>query len=1097
MNRLDPLAVGLRGVHLVEASAGTGKTHAITTLVVRAVLEDGLELSRILIVTFTNAATAELRERVRARLDAARRGLEDPTAVDPQDTLLRALLERRRAAGTAAADRERLTLALYGFDEAAIFTIHGFCQRVLQELAFESGVRFDTELFGDARAMLVDVVRDFRATHWFAASPTLLDQLKKADSRRLVDIAQQYVRHPALRVLREPDAAELGDADAQAARAIVQAVGPYVADALARRKAAANVQFYDDLLQSLAAALRAPGGAALAATLRARYPLALIDEFQDTDPTQFEIFAQLYAGGGGALFMIGDPKQAIYAFRGADVFTYFQAADAAGAGHTLLTNWRSSPPLIEAVNRIFAVPNAFTLARIQFEPASPAPGAADRLVGSAALRVRLATAGVFDVHERKNAPPLYTPNDARHPFFEVLADEVVDVLDGVSFAATEAAPARRVLPGDVAILSRTNKQLHMVQAALRRAGVTSVLLGDASVFESEEAEMMERVLRALAEPGNSGAVRAALATRLLGRDSTAIAPQGDGAVAWETAMTRFQDWSTRWRTGGFTNAFRAMLDEEDVPARLLGQVGGERALTNLFHLGELLQRAAGVERRGPLMLLEWLRRMRLDETVRGEQASEAAQIRLESDVRALKLTTVHKSKGLEYPVVFCPFLWGVGKSHNDVPLFHGGDGGLTLDLGWPARRASRDRREEEELAEATRVAYVALTRAQQLAVVLWGRFAGFQRSALARLLHGRGRSADAVGKMTDDEVVADLTALAAQAPGAIEVGLLQAPRQRRYTAARETPPLLHAPPPPWRVAQPWRVSSFTALAAGGEALGLRAEEGLDRDEAAAPADALVAAAELEGLPRGRRLGTLIHRVFELIDFTAADAAAIRAVALPLVRAARLEVGVVDKLCRAVADVLDTPLDAAGTLRLRAVAAARRLNEMEFAFPVALDVGGRPRVGVTPERLAAVLAGAASEATRAYAARLARLPFRTLAGYLRGFIDLVFEHDGRWYVVDYKSNDLGARAADYAPASLSAAMAQHDYVLQAHLYAVAVHRYLRRRVRGYDYARDFGGIYYLFVRGMAPGRGPATGVAFEHPSPQLIAALDALLAGAVA
>jgi exodeoxyribonuclease V beta subunit len=1101
---LDPLAVALRGINLVEASAGTGKTHAITTLVVRAVLEDGLDLSRILIVTFTNAATAELRARVRARLDAARRGLEDPSQIESRDTLLHTLVEQRRAAGTAAADAQRLALALYGFDDAAIFTIHGFCQRVLQELAFESGVRFDTELIGDARAMLVDVVRDFRATHWFEASPPLLDRLERAKSAKLTEIAQQYVRHPALRVLLEPEAQHLGDAPEQAARAIVQAVGPYARDALATRKAAANVQFFDDLLQSVAAALRGPGGAALAATLRARYPLALIDEFQDTDPTQFEIFAELYRGAGGALFMIGDPKQAIYAFRGADVFTYFRAAAGAGARHTLLTNWRASPPLVAAVNAVFALrDDAFGLARIRFEPARAAPGAVDRLVGSAALRVRLAGRDVFTpVQTRPHQ--LLKPTHGGHDFFRVLADEVVDLLDGVSFTAAGDLPGRALQPGDIAILSRTNRQLHLVQAALRRAGVASVLLGDASVFESAEAEMLERVLRALAEPGNGAAVRAALATRLLGRDSAAIDPRHDDAAAWEAAMARFQEWSARWRSGGFTSAFRALLDQEDVPARLLSQVGGERALTNLFHLGELLQRAAGAERRGPLMLLEWLRRMRLDGTARGEQASEAAQIRLESDVRALKLTTVHKSKGLEYPVVVCPFLWDTGKRPEkyDVTLFHAADDALALDLGWPAREDSVEQRCREDLAEATRLAYVALTRAQQLALVLWGPFNGFERSALAQLWHGwsgrdgaRPRDPAAIRKLSDDDVAADLAALATAAPGAVEVDALRAPRHRRYAAPRGATLSLQAPPPPFRVQQPWRVSSFTALAVGGETLGLRAEEGIDRDEAAAALADSVPAAELEGFPRGRRLGNLIHKVFELTDFGRADTAALRSVVQPLLRAARLEAGLADKLCRAVADVLDTPLDdARPPLRLRDVAANRRLNEMEFAFPVALDVDGRPCGGVTPAGLARVLAGAESEATCAYAPRLAQLPFRSLAGYLRGFIDLVFAHGGRWYVVDYKSNDLGPRAADYRPAPVAAAMAQHDYVLQAHLYAVAVHRYLRRRVRDYTYERDFGGTYYLFVRGMAPERGSETGVAFERPSAAVIEALDGLLSG---
>jgi exodeoxyribonuclease V beta subunit len=390
---------------------------------------------------------------------------------------------------------------------------------------------------------------------------------------------------------------------------------------------------------------------------------------------------------------------------------------------------------------------------------------------------------------------------------------------------------------------------------------------------------------------------------------------------------------------------------------------------------------------------------------------------------------------------------------------------------------------------------VALTRAQQLAVVVWGAFTGFEQSATARLWHGAPRRDDeAIAKLSDAEMRSDLAALASTAPGAIELATLPGPRQLRYTARAASPAALVAPPAVPPVRQPWRVSSFTALAAGGEGLGLRAEEGIDRDDVAAIEPS--AAAGLDGFPRGRRAGTLVHAVFERIDFGEPDAAVLDGVVRELLATFRVDLSHAAVLCGAVAAVLDTPLDARQPpLRLRDVPAARRLNEMEFAFPIALGADGRTRGGLTPSGLAQVLARhAVDDGARAYAARLARLPFRALAGYLRGFIDLVFQHDGRWYVVDYKSNDLGRRAADYAPSALAGAMAQHDYGLQAHLYAVAVHRYLARRVAGYDYERHFGGVYYLFVRGMAPSRGPATGVVFDRPTLRLINELDALLAG---
>jgi len=1091
---LDPLHVDLRGVHLVEASAGTGKTHAITTLVVRAVLEAEIEVGRILVVTFTNAATAELRERVRRRLHAAYQALDDPSAC--ADAELGALLAARPP-DRRAADRQRVLAALYGFDDAAIFTIHGFCQRVLQEFAFESGVRFDAELLGDVRPLFADVVRDYRVARLYEASPDLLRALAKpaVGQKRLMDVAQQVLRHPHLRMLETPPPGHVDAPQQAAVRALLQGIGPYARAALARRKAAANAQFFDDLLQDLGAALAGAHGAALAATLRRRYPIALIDEFQDTDPVQFDIFRRIYAGGdAAALFLIGDPKQAIYAFRGADVFAYFTANRLADQRHTLPTNRRSSPRLVQAINAVFdARPDALVLEQMTFRDAVAARD--DEPLSGAPLRVWFVERGPFKCQRDSLRQPLLTPNMPGHPFFGALADGIVCLLDGTTTLA-----GRPIEPGDIAVLCRTNAQLLMVQDALRKAGVASVVLGDSSVFDTAEAQMLEWLLRALAEPGDAAAIRAALVTPLLGRRGDDLDRLREDESEWDRVLERFQSWSARWRSGGFTSAFRAVLDDEGVPGRLLSAVGGERALTNLLHLGELLQRAASAERRGPLALVEWLRRMRLDAAARDEQAVEAAQIRLESDVRALKLTTVHKSKGLQYPVVVCPFLWNSGpKSDADAPpLFHAQDEGARLDLGWPAHAENSAAAAVERLAESTRLTYVALTRARDLCVVVWGSFPDFEQSALARLWHEMPRrqtvprSAKDVRGLSDAELRADLDAYAHAAPGAVAIASLKPPESRRYVPADIAQPALQAPPPVWRVAQPWRVSSFTALAAGGEALGWHGEEGIDRDELASAEASAVAA--LDGFPRGRRPGTLVHAIFEAFDFSETDAGVLQQLVRERLAAFRVGLEHTDALCAAVTAVVETPLNsAAPPLRLRDVPSSRRLNEMEFAFPIALgDARRRP---LTPERLAGALARhAAGDSARAYAERVARLPFRSLAGYLRGFIDLVFRHDERWYVVDYKSNDLGGRAAYYAPRALAAAMLQHDYVLQAHLYAVALHRYLAQRVAGYDYERHFGGVYYLFVRGMHPSRGASTGVVFDRPSAALLRELDALLAG---
>jgi exodeoxyribonuclease V beta subunit len=570
----------------------------------------------------------------------------------------------------------------------------------------------------------------------------------------------------------------------------------------------------------------------------------------------------------------------------------------------------------------------------------------------------------------------------------------------------------------------------------------------------------------------------------------------DGA-RWDEWGERFQRWNERWRSSGVTAALRGLFDELDVAARVLALPGGERRMTNLLHLGELLQQAASESRRGPHGLVDWLHRLRADPTLRREFGSEAAQIRLESDVHAVALTTIHKSKGLQYPVVFCPFLWEQPRPEREWPRFHDDARRLTIDLGMPAAPDSQTRNEEETLAEETRLLYVALTRAEQLCVVPWVPFTSFERSALARLLHGtprRGAGAPRVAalikRLRDDEIDADLQALAAAAPGCIAIEPLPPPRDLRHAPPADDAATLVAPAPPPPITQAWRIASFTSLSAGGEALGAAAEEGIDRDQVADTGEAPAAAGPLRGFPRGRGPGTLVHRILELMDFQDANPDALRTLVARQLAAARLGSEWVEPLSAAIRDVVDTPLLAGATaLRLRDVPRTRRLTEMEFAFPVAGGRGG----ALTAAALAEVFARhGATDAIRAYADRLRRLPFRPLTGFLRGYIDCVFAHDGRWYVVDYKSNDLGDAPARYAPAALAAEMLRHDYLLQYHLYLVAVHRYLQRRLPDYDYDRHIGGALYLFVRGMAPARGPAAGVVHDRPPAALITALSELL-----
>jgi exodeoxyribonuclease V beta subunit len=516
-------------------------------------------------------------------------------------------------------------------------------------------------------------------------------------------------------------------------------------------------------------------------------------------------------------------------------------------------------------------------------------------------------------------------------------------------------------------------------------------------------------------------------------------------------------------------------------------------------------------RRGPRALSEWLQRMRVDATARTAEAVESAQIRLESDTRALKLITIHKSKGLQFPVVVCPYLWdgmGLHPSERDAPPFHDPANGdrLTIDLGSKDAARHRQLAEREALAEKLRLLYVALSRAEQLCIVAWGAFKSCETSALGYVLHQPAASdvrGDLIAatrrricELSDVAMRAELERLAVRAEGTIEVVDLHSEPPPRYAQAADDGPAPALRHMRREVRQGWRMASFSALASSQPVLPEPAEEGVDQDELAdaMPATGMDEPPTLRGFPRGRRLGNLVHKLFETIDFTARDAAALQAHALRWLPVYGIETSWSETLCAAITDVLDTPLaDRNPPLTLRGIPTARRLDELEFVFPVGLDGDEEPVGSVRAASLADAFAAYGAGWLSGYATRLRRLPFSALSGYLKGYIDLVFSDAQRWYIVDYKTNDLGDRCEHYAQAPLLAEMMRHHYVLQYHLYCVAVHRYLAQRLAGYAYERHFGGVFYLFVRGMAPAHEPGCGIFFDRPPAALIGALSELFA----
>ncbi|MGD2083168.1 MAG: exodeoxyribonuclease V subunit beta [Chromatiales bacterium] len=1174
--RLDTAAVlgfPLTGIRLIEASAGTGKTYTIANLYVRHIVE-GREVGQVLVVTFTVAATDELRGRIRARLFETLDLLERGGPTD--DGFLSGLIDEILRQGRGDTVIRRLRLAVRAMDEAAVYTIHSFCQRALTEFAFNSGQQFQTEVLTDDSALWREAVQDWwRRTGYpldragsrlFSASlgtleafrallaPLLGPQPKRLlpevgpvhavlarfdamvpelraladvwrhDGARLTGVLQtskglsRSQRGPYHRdslaaalaavdawlaeeeVLPPPDAFEVLTAQCIEAHRL-QAPDPDLFDPFFARcgavredlarlkrdlraaalaeaaefsrgrvreaKQKAQVLSFDDLLTEMHAALGRGNGEALAESVRGQFPVAMIDEFQDTDPVQYGIFRRLYLDRPECgLIMIGDPKQAIYSFRGGDIFTYMQAKEDVGEGgiYTLDTNWRSTPEVVHAVGAVFARRAGDAFVYGETIPVSPVRAAdkTHRHLRRGGERQPALTLWTLPPQlNAKGEERALSKESAGELTHAAVADEVARLV-AEGRAGGARLGERALAPRDIAVLVRTSYEAADLRTELAARGVGAVSVGREGVFGSEEAAALETLLQAVLNPRDRDLARLALTSPLLGKDYAEIDRVSRGEEEWTAWVDGLLQLQEVWLRRGFMPMFQRMLRGMEIARALSRGELAERRLTNLLHLGELLQQASKAHA-GTDALLSWYRQQR------EESAAEEAELRLESDEELVQIVTIHASKGLQYPLVFVPYLWGCRPRTTDGLLGFHLDREACLDAGSDAIDDHLLLAEQERLAEDVRLVYVALTRAESALYLVWGR-AGSRdghagQTALGYLLHPRQEGSALRGALPDAfaglaDLGPDLDALAAAAGGDILVRPLPAPGGAPGLRPAEAPPALAPRPFTGRVATDWRVSSFTALTRD-----LHSGPAAPRDE--------IADDPAMGFPAGSHVGSYLHLLLEKLDFQGEVERQVLAHSREIAPRFNLDHA---RWGRDAAVLLErvtrTPLDPEG-LALAGLDPDRRLNELEFDFATgAVDVAALNRL-----------------LEKAAGGPLAPLELEAFQGMVTGVIDLVFEHAGRFYIADYKSNFLGGRFEDYGGERLRTAVYERRYDLQYLLYTLALHRYLGRRLPAYDYGRHFGGVYYLFLRGMRPETGAGCGVYFDRPARDLVEALD--------
>ena len=1169
---LDPLRLPLQGERLIEASAGTGKTFTIAALYLRLLLGLGgnaafgrpLSVEQLLVVTFTEAATAELRGRIRANIHELRIACLRQTTDNPlYARLLEEIADKQQAA-------QWLLLAERQMDEAAVFTIHGFCQRMLSLNAFESGMLFEQQLIEDESELRHRACADFWRRHCYPLprdiaeavhalwkgpeellraierylqgeapaikSPPPADETLAARHEKIISLiaalkqkwcesvadidailensgldrrkfnrgnqakwiekisawAQEETRsyqlpdslekfsqsflvertkadgivpeHPLFVAIETLLAQPLTLNDLMITRAMAE-----IRETVAREKRRRGELGFDDMLSRLDAALGSENGDALAAAIRARFPVAMIDEFQDTDPQQYRIFRRIWRKQPEtALLLIGDPKQAIYAFRGADIFTYMKARGEVEAHYTLDTNWRSAPGMVASVNTLFErMEAAFMFKEIPFSPVKSAEK-------NSALRFEYRG----DVQPAMNFWLMDGEGCGVSDYQNVMAQQcAAQIRDWLSAGAQGEAllwkghTAKAVSASDITVLVRSRQEASLVRDALTLLAIPSVYLSNRdSVFETLEAQEMLWLLQAVLTPERESTLRSALASSMLGLNARDIDALNNDESAWDAVVEEFAHYRERWQKRGVMAMLRKLMAQRHVAENMLATAGGERRLTDILHISELLQEA-GSQLESEHALVRWLSQHIADPN--SNAASQ--QMRLESDKHLVKIVTIHKSKGLEYPLVCLPFI--ANYRAQDQAFYHDRVSfESVLDLS--KADASIELAEAERLAEDLRLLYVALTRSVwhcSLGVAPLFRRRGekagesdFHQSALGRLIQ-KGEPKDAAGLRQCLDALCNEN-IALQIPGQ--------PDLSRWQMPEPSVPDLGARKITRALVDDWRVTSYSGLQQHGQNIAQDLMPKLDVD--ASGVGEVVAEPELtpHQFPRGASPGTFLHSLFETLDFTQPVSPEW---VLEMLQKGGYDAQWQPVLTAWITAILEAPLNDSG-ISLSQLTAKEKQVEMEFYLPIAGPL--------TANALDAIIREHDPLSKNSPA-----LNFRQVSGMLKGFIDLVFRHEGRYYLLDYKSNWLGENSDAYTRQAMAAAMQSHRYDLQYQLYTLALHRYLRHRIADYNYEDHFGGVIYLFLRGV-DARDPQSGIFTTRPDPLLIDKMDRLFAASM-
>ncbi len=1159
----------LSGISLVEAGAGTGKTYNIASLFIRVILELKLMPANILVLTYTEAATAELISRLRNRIKESIFALEGN---DVEDEFLNEIKTRF--------DRSHIELlkkALYQFDEAAISTIHGFCQQLLKEHSVDLDTSSEFEIISDDQTLLQEIVDSYwrgflkndssefeRSVIKFVVNSdyypdNLMKKVRlilnkpyavplpeskplKSFNKDLIKLKEAFIRARKLFFEEEKEIQKILDSDSlnglkyknkerhfedvkswfrksdlQTIPAdrlylfssfmqgegkkkgkeipdlnIFEAVDEYLILAntfsnieiawlkdasvqigidFEKAKEERNVLTYNDLLTKVEKGILKK--TELATYLSKKYPVALIDEFQDTDPIQYSIFRNIYSSRTDtALFMIGDPKQAIYSFRGADIYTYLKARNDASEEqkYSLSNNFRSSKMLIESVNKVFSnVESAFLISDLPFKNAQfPTQNNPDKLLFKKGSQT-IEPLQFIELELESN-----TADGIRESISDQVCKEILHLL-----SSDFTIENKHIKESDIAVLVRTHYQALEIQNRLRDRNIKSLINSKESVFSTKEASELYLILSSINHPSFEDGIRAALSTEAIGFNSEKIIQLLQNESEWNDVYQKILRLNKLWREKGFIRMSNQLLSEFNIEFNYASYFDAERRITNIHHLLEILSKAERLKHLSSNGIVNYFKNKRSGDT---SDSSDDEIVRLESDERLVQIITMHSSKGLEYPIVLCPYLWeGISTDNEQIFSFHNLKQ-TAIDLGSKddERIKNREVKLNEYLAERVRLTYVALTRAKVACYVFVVDGKGSELSPFSILMEDKTSIKQRIldkltlhsNKYKSTHITGNtkLTSLIRTFNNKHSSILYRTPFNNEVSLTKEnshdqkvfkTLPFSRTDLFNYN-----RITSFSSLSQSGK-YDLEFDEkfGFDYDDFNISNTSIINPnVSIHSLPKGAKTGTLLHEIFEEIQFN--DRSSFNAVIKSKIIKHSFSDIWVPVLKNLVTQSVEHVLF--NKIRLKDLAPKDCLIEMEFHFPAnSIELNSLMNI-IRDENLENITT--------------------SISGYMKGFIDLIFKKDGKYYILDYKSNFLGDNIQDYNQLSITEEIKHSTYDLQYHIYILALHRLLNKTIPNYSYEEHFGGVLYFFLRGIDSSI-EESGVYYDKPDYSTIQALN--------